>query len=670
MGAAWFLGNLAEWAYITALMIAEYRRNGALAVGLVGARFVPGALLGPIVLSVFRHSSAPRLLRGLSLSRFVLVGGVAVAEGASAPLAVIVALVWMDAAAAAPYRPAQSSLIPALASTPQELSSVAGSVPASKALAQAAGALLGSLLLLALSPGRVVALADLGFLVTAGLIVGVRAFPALSLAPGSAPAGADERTGIRLGFQMIARTARPLLILGGARSLTRGLWTSLTVVASLKLLHMGGSGVGLLLAAAGIGAALAIPVSLRLAGRPKLAGPSALAFALAGLPIMLIGVLASTVPAVALVVIWALALALADAISNSLIHRVVEARVLAPSIAAIESAKLLLEGLGSLLAPTLLAVVGVRDALIIAGAPLPLLVLTSRRGLLGVDRQAQIRVRPLAAVLRTSSFRGMTMLSVETVAARLHSEVVRPRTAVVTQGESGDCFYMIDSGSVEVLIDGYRVAVIGPGGSFGEKALLRASPRSATVNTLEPTELWRLGAADFIAAVTGSEGPVAGAADATDAAGASTHSVEERLSAVPLFGAIDRRELARLGRRVNLPADQAIITEGDSGDAFYMLLEGRVVVTVGGVVIRDLQPGDSFGEIALLHPVQRTASVTTTEACSLWTLDRQTFLTVLGHGLPSDERSEPAGDLPGPGDLPVAAHLPGPGDLPGAGLLV
>ncbi len=651
VGAAWFLCNLAEWAYITALLIDQYRRHGALAVGLIGARFVPGALLGPVVLTVLQHRPVPGVLRALALSRFVMVASVAVASGAHASLPLIVALVWIDAVLAAPYRPVQSSLIPALASTPRELSAMAGSVPASKALAQAVGALLGSVFLLIVAPHSVIASADVLFLVAAALITGVRAAtPPVVLASQTAESGEPAGVGgIRLGFRMIARYAMPLLVLGGTRSLTRGLWTSLTVVASLRLLHLGSSGVGILLAAAGVGAAIAIPISLRFTGRPTLAGPGALAFALAGVPISLVGLLASPAAAIVLVVIWGIALTLADSISNALIHRVVEARMLAPSIAAIESSKLLLEGLGALAAPALLAILGVRDALIIAGAPLPLLVIVSGHRLLAIDHRAQTRLRPLAAALRTPSFRGLTMLSVESIASRLEQETAPAGTAVVVEGEVGDCFYLIDSGKVEVAIDGYRVAVLGPGGSFGEKALLRAIPRSATVTALEPTALWRLDGPDFIAAATGSEGPVA-----RRTMHAAAGSVEDLIANVPLFGAIDQRELARLGRQITSPTGAAITREGEPGDAFYVLLDGLVQVTIAGRFIRTLQPGDSFGEIALLHPVQRTATVTATVESKLWKLERATFLDVLKDTLPTSLSGASTADT----------------DLAGAGILV
>ena len=510
VAAAWFLFNLAEWAYVTAVSIHEYRLHGALAPGLIGARFIPGAVLGSLLLGALNRRSPPRVLQVLSLARCVALAGVVLALVAHAPLPVLVALVWLDAIVAAPYRPMQSMLLPALAGTPSELSAVAGSVPTMKALAQAAGALAGSVAL-AVVDAQTIVIATIGvMLMTALLVADIRTKPVplpagAQLGEDNAAAAAGLRD-VRAGFVLVARRAWPLLVLGGTRTLTRGLWTSLTVVVSLRLLHLGSAGVGLLMAGAGAGAVVAVPVSLRFAGRTRLAGPCAVCFALSGIPIVLIGVIARPAPAVVLIALWGLAFALADSMSNVLIHRVVEARRLAPSVAALESSKLLLEGLGALAAPALLSVVGIRDALLIVGAPLPLLVAFSRRGLVAIDVRAAMRTRPLAALRQTWSFRGLTMLSLESLAARLRDASATAGQVIVRQDEMGDSFYLIDSGEVEVTIDGFAVTRLGPGSGFGEKALLRDTPRSATVTALGPTSLWRLEGADFVAAATGDVG--------------------------------------------------------------------------------------------------------------------------------------------------------------------
>ena len=81
--------------------------------------------------------------------------------------------------------------------------------------------------------------------------------------------------------------------------------------------------------------------------------------------------------------------------------------------------------------------------------------------------------------------------------------------------------------------------------------------------------------------------------------------------------------------RVDLPADSVIVREGDVGDRFWVIEEGDVVVDQGGTPIARLGPGDSFGELALIRDIPRTASVTAQTQCGLYALDRESFLLAL-----------------------------------------
>lgn len=106
--------------------------------------------------------------------------------------------------------------------------------------------------------------------------------------------------------------------------------------------------------------------------------------------------------------------------------------------------------------------------------------------------------------------------------------------------------------------------------------------------------------------------------------------------------------LAHLGR-VEIPAGEILIREGDFGDRLYMIVEGEAEVTRDGVHVADLTVGGHVGEIALLRDVPRTATVTARTAIKLLTLEREPFLeAVTGHPQ-SRERVESVVDerLPG-----------------------
>ena len=82
---------------------------------------------------------------------------------------------------------------------------------------------------------------------------------------------------------------------------------------------------------------------------------------------------------------------------------------------------------------------------------------------------------------------------------------------------------------------------------------------------------------------------------------------------------------------------EAIVTQGEPGGLVYVIAAGRVVVSRDGHVIRELGPGDVFGELALMLDVPRTATVTALQPVRLRTLAREPFLVaVTGNQLSAD----------------------------------
>ncbi len=113
------------------------------------------------------------------------------------------------------------------------------------------------------------------------------------------------------------------------------------------------------------------------------------------------------------------------------------------------------------------------------------------------------------------------------------------------------------------------------------------------------------------------------------------------LRLLPVFAplpVLSLEAVARSAREVHAPAGTTIITEGEPGDAFYAIVDGRFAVTQAGAPLNSIGRGDGFGEIALLADVPRRATVTATTEGSLLAIDRDSFLVaVTGH--------EPAHDV-------------------------
>ena len=127
---------------------------------------------------------------------------------------------------------------------------------------------------------------------------------------------------------------------------------------------------------------------------------------------------------------------------------------------------------------------------------------------------------------------------------------------------------------------------------------------------------------------------------AVDARAAGPAERVELLRGISIFAPLGLPELERLARSgtgVDVTAGMAVFEEGDEGDRFYVVAEGRAAVEADGTRLRELEPGDFFGEIALLHDVPRTAAVRALTALRLFALDRGTFLeTVTGHAVSAE----------------------------------
>jgi CRP-like cAMP-binding protein len=100
------------------------------------------------------------------------------------------------------------------------------------------------------------------------------------------------------------------------------------------------------------------------------------------------------------------------------------------------------------------------------------------------------------------------------------------------------------------------------------------------------------------------------------------------LSRVPMFSRCSSAQLEQLAldsSERSVDAGAAIITEGDSGDEFFVLADGAAEVKRGGNAVAKLGPGDYFGELALLDPAPRDASVIATAPSNLLVMSRDVF---------------------------------------------
>jgi MFS family permease len=216
-----------------------------------------------------------------------------------------------------------------------------------------------------------------------------------------------------------------------------------------------------------------------------------------------IGLVSDPVVAIVLLAVVGAGNSLVDVAAFTLIQRAVPDEVLARVFGVIQFLWIATFGLGGIIVVPLIDWLGVDGALIVAGAFLPVLALLTGPRLLRLDAEAEAPGPELSLLRSIPIFAPLPGTPLEHLAARLVPLRVEPGTVIVRQGDSGDRFYVVVEGEVDVAVDGATVSKLGPGGYFGEIALLRDMPRTATATARTPVILYALEREDFLAAVTG-----------------------------------------------------------------------------------------------------------------------------------------------------------------------
>ena len=219
--------------------------------------------------------------------------------------------------------------------------------------------------------------------------------------------------------------------------------------------------------------------------------------------------------------------------------------------------------------------------------------------------------------------------------ALMEKSIPAANIKVISQGDEGDFFYVIEQGDFDIYIHpsgslqsgsdgmGNKVASIGPGGSFGELALMYNAPRAATVVSANKGGLlWALDRVTFRRILM-------------DSAFQKRRMFEGFLEEVTLLKSLKTYERAKIAdalESVKFGAGEKIITEGEPGDNFYLLESGEAQAFKSGMdnSVKDYKRGDYFGELALLDDKPRAASVIAKTECKVAKLGRDGFKRLLG----------------------------------------
>jgi hypothetical protein len=418
-----------------------------------------------------------------------------------APAAAVYALAAAVGIISTGFQPAQAALLPLLARTPEELTAANVSSSTLESLGFCVGPALGGVLLAVSSTWVVFVVTAATFLWSALMLSGLLRHDEPPLSHERRPLLHEAGDGVRA----IApdRRLKHVNGLDSAQSLVNGAVNVLIAVTALQLLHMGSPGVGYLNAAVGVGGLLGAVLSLMLVGRRRLAGMFGLAIAGAGGPILFIAPNPSTEIALVAFALIGMANIVEDVAGFTLLQRTAPPEVLARVFGVLHSLFFAMSAVGAILAPRLIHLIGVRWSLVCVGAFLPVLTIATRLPLVRLDDSSVDRARELDLLRTMPMFAPLSAPVLEGLASRLVPVHAAAGEKIVREGKPGDRFYVISSGEVEISIDGRTQGTQGPGDHFGEIALLRDVPRTATVTARTDTDLLALERDDFLAAVTG-----------------------------------------------------------------------------------------------------------------------------------------------------------------------
>ena len=483
------------------MLVYAYSRGGVTESGLVACGMLaPAALLAPVVAAIGERYPPGRALVTGYAAQAVTCGAVAAALVTDAPAFVVYALLVGPAVAFTMTRPTQAAFAPGLARTPRELAATNVASGWVESVSILVAPIVAGVVLAVGSPWLVFALMGAGCALGAILVAPLRdEVPAAPRDPD------DESSGLGGGVSLLRRdaSARTLVMLLGAQSIALGALDVLYVELARGVLHLGGQWAGYLCGAAGAGGVLAVVVTARLVGRPRLAGPLALSLGAWSVAFLGLAVLPGVAGSLALLFLAGGAQTTFLVTGRTLLQRSPDPAFSRASSACSRGSRWRATRSARCSLRRLVAVGGPSLAFAGVGAILPLLALAAGRRLLDIDRHATVPVVEIALLRATPLFAALAPPTLESLARSLEPVALPAGTEVVRQGDEGDRFFVIAGGEADVVASGHRVATLTRGDGFGEIALMYGVPRTATVTARSDLQLYALDREAFLLALTG-----------------------------------------------------------------------------------------------------------------------------------------------------------------------
>ncbi|MFN8147576.1 MAG: cyclic nucleotide-binding domain-containing protein [Candidatus Nanopelagicales bacterium] len=487
---------------MTAVTVTLYAfsNGGATFAGLaLGFAYLPAAIVAPFIGDVAAGLSRGTRLAVSYAATAVLLSVVTLLVLVQGPLiAVVVAAAVVNIAHSA-SRPTHYAALPQLASTPGALVRANSTTSFVNGVGNFVGPAVAGVLAAAgfawLAPG-------LGVVV---LLVASLLCTRLRLAP-AVPEDDDEVEGVIAGLRSVGRdhAVMLLVLLSSLAYLAGSAIEILSVSFAANALDLGEASQGLLVGAPAIGTILGALAGAGLAFRRRLAPPFVIGVMGSGLIAAAVSLAPTLGVAAVLLVVVGFSGTIGSLSAETLVQRAVLDSALLRVMALWESLSIVGYTLGAFVAPVLVAMLGPRFAFVPLGVGMALASLLVVRRLRPLDDRAVFRTDVLARLRGVSFLSGLPPAGLDRVSRSAAWVDVDAGEHVVIQGETGDAYYVVDSGGCDVVVDGSLTRELGPGDGFGEIALLLDVPRTATVTARTEGRLLRVDRADFLAALSRS----------------------------------------------------------------------------------------------------------------------------------------------------------------------
>lgn len=500
----WGASVIGELAGQVTLVVYAFDAGGAVLVATYAAsRTLVSVMVTLGITGVSGRVQPDVLLRRATGLRAVLLALAALAAAWHGPAIAVIALAAASSSLAGTYRPLQVAILPWLVRTPEELTSA--NVVA--AMLENTGALGGPLLAggsLLIAPAAVSMALAAGFLALAAVSLRGLAVPdrPRSSAKGAVRVARDAADGIT----ELTRVAPPggVAILLFAQTFVRGALVVLIPVLAVNTLVLGQSAVGWLTAAIGAGGLAGGAVATAFVRVTRLGRTFVAGLLVWGLPLAWLALTPGEAVAYLALVVVGIGNAIEDVGVFTLLARSATPRSGGRVLGAAEFLVQAGLGAGSVAAPLLLHVLGVRTTLAVLGGSLAVLALVHTGRFVRLDKTMPAPGEEVEVLRRLAIFAPLPLAVIELLATDLQPHEFPAGTVVVREGETGELFYLIVAGSAAVSVRGKPRPPLAPGDCFGEIALLRGIPRTATVLADQPLRTLTLDREAFLVAVTGN----------------------------------------------------------------------------------------------------------------------------------------------------------------------